>query len=209
MHLVNRRSSRARKPAIASLRDRQREAVTTALLDAAEAVIAEQGLAGAGMAEIARRAGVAVGTLYNYFPDREGLVRALLDTRRNAFVPRIRGLLGDASVPFEPRLRAFIRDVLGLFDEHRQFIRIGFEIDPPLAMRGKSRAVVDTMRGCLRELLVAGVAEGVLRDEHLDLRVRLLGSSIRAVLVHEVEHGGAFTRDADAIVDLFLHGARA
>jgi AcrR family transcriptional regulator len=206
---VNRSSPRARKPTIASLRERQRETVTTALLDATEAVIAEKGLAGAGMAEIAKRAGVAVGTLYNYFPDREGLVRALLDTRRNAFGPRIRGLLAETSGAFEPRLRAFVRALLALFDEHRQFVRIGFEVDPPLAMRGKSRAVVDTLRACLRELLIAGVAEGVLSSKDLDLRIRLLGASLRAVLLHELEQGGAFTTDADAIVDLFLHGARA
>jgi AcrR family transcriptional regulator len=192
---VNRSSPR-------TLRDRQREAVTAALLDATEAVIAEKGLQAAGMAEIAKRAGVAVGTLYNYFPDREGLVRALLDTRRAAFAPRIRALMSATTGPFEPRLRAFVRGLLAMFDEHRQFVRIGFEVDPPLAgLRNKT--LVETMRGCLRSLL----ADGGVPEADLDLCVRLLGSAIKAVLLHELERGGPFVADADKLVDVFLRGA--
>jgi AcrR family transcriptional regulator len=199
---VNRSSPRPKKPSIASLRDRQREAVTEALLEATEAVIAEKGVAAAGMAEIAKRAGVAVGTLYNYFPDREGLVRALLDTRRASFAPRIRALMSETTGAFEPRLRAFVRGLLAMFDEHRQFVRIGFEVDPPLAGH-RSKTLVDTMRGCLRELLI----DGGVAEADLDLCVRLLGSSLKVVMLHRIEHGGAFVDDADKIVDLFLHGA--
>lgn len=204
---MNRGSSRPRRPPIASLRDRQREALTHALLDAAEAVIAEKGLAAAAMADIARRAGVAVGTLYNYFPDREGLVRALLDTRRATFAPRLRALLDSTAGAFEPRLRAFLRGVLALFDEHRAFVKIAFESDPPLVGRGK-KTVIDTLRACLRELMIAGVVERAITDTDVDLRVRLLAGSIRTVIIHELEQDGAFVTDADAVVDLFLEGAR-
>jgi AcrR family transcriptional regulator len=197
---VNRSSAR--------LRDRQREAVSAALLDAAEEVIAARGMPEAGMVEIAKRAGVAVGTLYNYFTDRDGLVRALLDARRNAIAPRIKALLADSKGPFETRLRGFIRSVLALFEENRRFVKLSFEVDAPLAHKGKSRAVTETLRSCLHDLLVAGVAEGVIANRDVTLRVRLLASCVRSVVVHELQMNGAFTTDADAIVDLFLDGAR-
>lgn len=59
-----------------------RKARRAAILDAAEAVLAEKGWSGASMAAIARRAGASKETLYAWFGDREGLFAALI--RRNA-----------------------------------------------------------------------------------------------------------------------------
>lgn len=50
------------------------------LLAAAAAVFTEQGLAGS-LEEVARRADVSIGTLYNHFPTRDALVDALLPAR--------------------------------------------------------------------------------------------------------------------------------
>ncbi|HEY8547916.1 MAG TPA: helix-turn-helix domain-containing protein [Acidimicrobiales bacterium] len=54
-----------------ALRNRQR------LLDAARAAFAEHGT-GASLEDVARRAGVGVGTLYRHFPHRDDLVEALV-----------------------------------------------------------------------------------------------------------------------------------
>lgn len=50
-----------------------------AILEAARTVFLEQGYAGARMAAIAERAGVASGTIYLYFPSKEALATALAD----------------------------------------------------------------------------------------------------------------------------------
>jgi AcrR family transcriptional regulator len=50
------------------------------LLQAAADVFIEQGLSGS-LEEMARRAGVSIGTLYNHFPTRDALVYALLPPR--------------------------------------------------------------------------------------------------------------------------------
>jgi AcrR family transcriptional regulator len=49
------------------------------LLDAARLVIAEQGV-DASLRDIARRAGVGIGTLYRHFPTREALLAALVSS---------------------------------------------------------------------------------------------------------------------------------
>ncbi len=53
------------------------------LLHEAAGVFTEQGLAGS-LEEIARRAGVSIGTLYNHFPTRDALLDALLPPRLSA-----------------------------------------------------------------------------------------------------------------------------
>lgn len=60
-------------------RNRQR------ILEAARDAFAEEGL-GVTLDEIARRAGVGVGTVYRRFPDKEQLIEALFEDQMQAFV---------------------------------------------------------------------------------------------------------------------------
>jgi AcrR family transcriptional regulator len=62
--------SQARKPRADSARNRQ------LLIDAAKAGFSEVGL-NVSLEEIARRAGVGIGTLYRHFPSREAVVEAV------------------------------------------------------------------------------------------------------------------------------------
>src|SRR5579871_2306791 len=48
------------------------------ILDAAFAVFGEHGLAGARLEDIARHAGIAKGTIYLYFPNKEELFREMI-----------------------------------------------------------------------------------------------------------------------------------
>jgi TetR/AcrR family transcriptional regulator len=63
---------RNRKPTVRAENER-------ALLEAAEAIFAEQGFSGATTAAIARRAGVPKANLHYYFPTKEALYRAVVE----------------------------------------------------------------------------------------------------------------------------------
>ncbi|MCP2340824.1 TetR/AcrR family transcriptional regulator [Actinomadura rupiterrae] len=69
------------------------------LLAAARDVVAEQGT-DASLEEVARRAGVGIGTLYRHFPTREALLEALLHDRFDGLRAHAEELLG-AGDPFE------------------------------------------------------------------------------------------------------------
>ena len=64
------------------------------LLDAARALFAEQGV-DVAMADIARRAGVSNGTLYNRFPTRDHLIEAVFVDRLAKIVELARAALAD------------------------------------------------------------------------------------------------------------------
>jgi TetR/AcrR family transcriptional regulator len=63
---------RNRKPTVRAENER-------ALLEAAEAIFAEQGFSGATTAAIAKRAGVPKANLHYYFPTKEALYRAVVE----------------------------------------------------------------------------------------------------------------------------------
>src|SRR5690349_6275672 len=70
-------------------RERRRTDTCRAILDAAQQTVSDQGVQGVGICDIAARAGVAVGTLYNHFGDREALLTALLTEQTTALSARI------------------------------------------------------------------------------------------------------------------------
>jgi TetR/AcrR family transcriptional regulator len=101
-------------------RPRDAEATRGRILDAATAAFSEQGLAGARVDEIARRAGVNKALLYAYYGDKDGLFRAVLASRLAA-------PLAIAPAPgSDPRqaLEEVIRRYFGLLLEDRAFSRL-------------------------------------------------------------------------------------
>ena len=98
-------------------RDEARALFRNAILDAAEAVFAERGFHGARIQDIAERARIAVGTVYNHFADKDEVLSALLDDRTEGLARAAssaaaidRGTLGAASGPrLEARRRAHAR----------------------------------------------------------------------------------------------------
>jgi AcrR family transcriptional regulator len=69
--------SNPRPPARRTPQQERGERRLAQLLEAAASVMAEAGYDAATMTEIAERANASIGTLYQYFPDKEAIVRAL------------------------------------------------------------------------------------------------------------------------------------
>lgn len=160
-------ANEARIPA----RDRRRvkqDERRTAILEAALAVFSEHGFAAARLDDVAQKAGVAKGTLYLYFPDKEALFEALLLSLAQPVLQRIKALSSDASQPagivFEQILEIFLNEVIGSPREcllrlmisegprfpriaefyHREIISKGREIVRQLAERGFERGELAT-----------------------------------------------------------------
>ena len=99
-------------PAFAEQRPERADAARNRrrILEAAERLMAEKGVEGLSVSDVAEAAGVGVGTLYRRFGDRAGLAYALLDERTREFQEAF--LYGPPPLgpgaPPEERLRAFL-----------------------------------------------------------------------------------------------------
>ena len=86
-------------------------------------VIARKGMAAATMQDIADEAGVAKGTIYLYFRDRDELLETTFQKSIHALHERIDASL-DPEGSFEANFRASIRQIFEFFGENREFFRL-------------------------------------------------------------------------------------
>jgi AcrR family transcriptional regulator len=98
--LRSRRAVRSR-----GLRGELTEVFRRAILDAAERVIGAEGFARARMTEIAREAGLAAGTLYNYFPSKQAIFRGVLDDRCDQLLGRLAPIAAESGTGGQQLLR--------------------------------------------------------------------------------------------------------
>jgi AcrR family transcriptional regulator len=192
---------------VRQMRETVRETVRVAILDAAEELIAKHGLHSTALVQIARRAGVAVGTLYNYFTDRDALIRGLFESRRATLRPRLLAAISaGADLAFEPRLRRFVRDVFDAFESHRGFLKVAIEnehLKPP-----GSTTPQDLLAG-VRDIIAGGVREGAIAADRAELLPLVITGTIRAIAVNRLHSGAPFAADADPVVDILLGAARS
>ena len=186
------------------VKERQREAAADAIVEAAEQVAAERGIESTSIAAIAERAGVAVGTLYNYFPDREALLASWFAKRRKEMIPRIEAAATThGHLPFEQWLRAYLGDLFAVFEEKRQFIRVMAALDqrsPSKYAPSKSSAVLTAMIGAAEEQIAK------IAPKRAEEYARMLVGMIRGISHWRSEHGGDMSQDAALIAETFLHG---
>ncbi|MCD7111809.1 TetR/AcrR family transcriptional regulator [Rhizobium sp. DKSPLA3] len=181
---------------------RRKDARPAEIVDAAMDVFVEHGFAGTKLTEVAKRAGVAKGTLYLYFETKEDLFRATARQALSAnlqaveqasaafdgsvaeLVPvllkRAAGRLGDGRIP------GIVRMVLA---ESRAF--------PDLA-RIWHDEVVARMLGLLTGLIAAAQAKGEIRAGDPKLyAMSIVAPMIMGLLFHEV-----FGSESDQAPDL-------
>lgn len=91
-------------------RQRRAEATVEAILEAAAQLVAQRGLAGFNTNAVAERAGVSIGSLYQYFPNKDAIMAALIARQHDR---QVQGLLEVLSVPpqgmLEDRVRVLVR----------------------------------------------------------------------------------------------------
>ncbi|PTL78710.1 TetR/AcrR family transcriptional regulator [Vitiosangium sp. GDMCC 1.1324] len=202
------RDSAKRAPA-PRLRARLREATGDAIRAAAEQVFSEQGF-GARMEDIAERAGVSVGTLYNHFEDRNALLLELIRVRREALMTRVDAVLTKVEGrAFQEQLRALLDTTFAHFREHARFFAIVMQSElvrsAGFPQKAGTLAEISTR---MERLIQRGVASGELRREGSEFYASLLLGMVRGLLMKaaDTQRSDELQRGADVLLQVFLKG---
>ena len=195
-------------------RDEARALFRNAIVDAAEAVFAERGFHGARIQDIALRARIAVGTVYNHFEHKDEVLAALLEERSEELLAQLAPAPGDPRA-FAARLTTRVGRMLDYVQKHRAFFAIASEhglfagVAAPGA-RAASRRLrrVEKFRAVFRELVEEGIAAGEVEGLRGDALVSFFSGTMRAFVLSSLADKEVDVEEqARMVVDLFLHGA--
>ncbi|RKH70962.1 TetR/AcrR family transcriptional regulator [Corallococcus aberystwythensis] len=200
------RDSKSEAP-VKRLRSRMKEATADAILAAAAAVFARDGLHAAKMESIAEQAGVSVGTLYNHFTDRAALLDALRVKRRQVMLERLDAAQAPvAKRPAREQLRAFVTAVFAHAAEQDAFVRTLVQLPEDPAR--KSRMMAELHRR-LTVIIDRGIKDGDIRAEGRAFYPALLLGMVRGALDSLREDAAASLPAAawaEEILRVFLKG---
>ncbi|MFD0205543.1 MULTISPECIES: TetR/AcrR family transcriptional regulator [Saccharothrix] len=179
-------------------RRRRRDAVNNRnqILEASAAVFAERGLS-FDVREIARRAGVGMGTLYRHFPTKGALLDAVLDEDFTSWSATVENAAADPD-PWLGLAR-YLEESLELLAQHRALLD-GLS-DPLVSTPG-----MDECRDLARPLLTGIVdrarSAGVLRPDVTadDVSLLLIGMG-RIIQLTEEAQPGTWRRQLSVVLD--------
>lgn len=202
-----------RGPSEPTVRDEARALFRASVLDAAEAEFAAHGFEGARMQDVARRARVAVGTVYNHFANKDELLAAVLAARSkgaaDAFAPR-----PDDGESFEARFLARFTRLHTFFADHVAFFGVisrhgmlGDETRPPPC---SPDTLAFDLTPQVEALLRDGMAEGALAPNDPTRLARFLKGATKMVLIGAAQEGSIdVVGNGRWVLETFLRGAAA
>ena len=191
-------------------RERKAEQARNEILSACVRVLSAKGLSGTTMEEVAREAGYATGSLYNYFPSKDDLLIAVCDQVHEYMIDVLRSPV-PTGTSFPARLR-FVQDRFIETVEKNREVHITLErLQFSAAMAEHFRSKLETTRALVRALLRQGVEEGFVPTEKLEKYVTYFMALADGLLRHWSLLGGdqSIRELMDEMVDFFLRGARA
>ncbi|MBI4515459.1 MAG: TetR family transcriptional regulator [Deltaproteobacteria bacterium] len=170
------------------------------VFEAAEAVLVERGFHGASVDEIAKRAGLSVGTLYNLFGNKERLYAALMERGVEEMRQFVRARVAGAASSAD-KLHAAIDAMFDYFAEHERTFRVyvsathglQWNILPQFGERvfARMQAFSDDMTGWCRQAVRGGALPRI--DPAL-LAMALLGTINAMVTRWVTERRGRLTQ---------------
>jgi AcrR family transcriptional regulator len=197
-------------------RQRDLQAKRAGILRAALRVFEEKGFFGATMADIAAEAGIATGTLYNFFASKDELFHTLLEQKASEFFAYLHEQVDPIPLAVD-KIARMVAALVDFFEENREFLRLyatarsGFEWAARQELGESFRRQYTAYLAWIAGILAEGMAQGTLRPvDPAELAQALVGMLNATLFEWTIADGNApLAGRAEFIIQLFLYGAHA
>jgi TetR/AcrR family fatty acid metabolism transcriptional regulator len=182
-----------------------------AILRAATDTFAERGFFNAQVADVARAAGVAAGTVYLYFKSKDDLLVSIFERTMREAIADGRACVAPLRDPVE-QLRAIARVHLDRMGSDRS-LAVVFQVELRQSTKFMERFSATLVReylGIIRGIIVTGQGAGAFRREiNATLAAKLFFGGLDEMATNWILSTRKYSlvSQADAIVDLFVNGA--
>ncbi|MFO7930203.1 MAG: TetR/AcrR family transcriptional regulator [Desulfosalsimonas sp.] len=155
----------------------------TAIMDAATRLFAEKGFAETSTAEIAETAGVAHGTLFYHFKNKQGIIREIFSRSGSTYLRELRKTIENHDTGIG-KIEAAIRFNKDYSIHHSQQIIIFLRVFPDQIRdpRSSERSMMESVRAqvidIIKQSLAAGVKDGTIECDNIEETAWVINSLI-------------------------------
>ncbi|WP_372677661.1 TetR/AcrR family transcriptional regulator [Desulfosarcina sp.] len=180
------------------------------ILEAAITVFAEQGYFQSTIAQIAKEAGVADGTIYLYFKNKDDILVQFYQYKTRQIFERFRDAVSQPATAVE-KLRCLIHVHLQEFQKDRN-MAIVYQAETHQNRRLGNEQIKEMSkmyRDIISEVVELGQEEGTIRkDLYMGLVKRFINGAVDEVINSWIHSGGQYdlVTMADPLVELFIQG---
>jgi AcrR family transcriptional regulator len=147
------------------------------LLAAARRVFAARGFRGTTIADIAEEAGIALGTIYLYFPSKEEVFAALTQQLGDLITGAMSDSLGVTTL--EEVVRLAVSNVFRVCEENRDLVRlVVLNTDPESAAAQQLRRAYELQAVPIVQRLERAIEAGQVRPGDADIMAKLVTGSV-------------------------------
>ena len=180
------------------------------ILEASVKVFADHGFHQSTVSQIAKKAGVADGTIYLYFKNKEDILVQIFNYKTKQIFERFRDVVDSADNPIE-KLRNLIRRHLQEFQQDRNLAVVYLAETRQInrVMEDQIKIMSKMYFDLVAEILEQGQQNGNFRTVlHLGLVKRHILGSVDEVISTWLHADGKYdlVSMADPLVDLFING---
>jgi len=180
------------------------------ILEAAIKVFARRGFYGTTISQIAREAGVADGTIYLYFKNKDDILVQFFTYKTRQVFSGFREEL-DRAVNAIEKLRNLIRRHLEEFQRDRDMALVYHAVtrQQDRLVRKEIKEISKMYLDIVAEIVEQGQAEGVMRkDLYMTVVKRYILGAVDEIINTWLHSGGKYdlVSMADPLIDLFIHG---
>ena len=169
------------------------------IVEASARVLSERGAAGFTTNHVAERAGVSIGSLYQYFPNKAALLMAVLERENAGTLAALDEVLGNSKLTAEERIRVAIERFLATEAGESKLRRALQQAEAYFGAELDSRAVAR------RRIHTFLLETGLLADPHDPFPADLLTTAV-ASIAEEVTNRDSVDLDrwARSLADMLL-----
>ncbi len=158
------------------------QAVQEAIYETTLKVVSRQQGDSLKMQDIAETAGIATGTLYNYFKNKVELLTFVDDRLHEVILEKLESVVASDLEPVE-KLRAFVQEIFAFCDKHH----IVFDLAEKFGVRDKipkdkKQKDIGQARNCIARIIAEGVAGGQFRAVEVSIMARHFFSTMIGVI---------------------------
>lgn len=180
------------------------------IIDAAVKVIAENGYHGSQVAKIAKQAGVADGTIYLYFKNKDDILVSVFQEKMGQFIEKISDQINTEQRADDKLLKLIEMHFLQLENDHDLAVVTQLELrQSDIELRTQINQVLKSYLNVLDTIIQEGIDDGIFQQNlHVRLVRQMIFGTIDEIVTNWVmqDHKYSLVEQASDVHSLIIKG---